>query len=156
MSRSRSDNSQVASSVPFDNEGNDFESDNVQEAIQEVGISASPGFSWGRSGNANNGTWLQNDGVPSNRAGRFVFVNQPELFQIFVSNEDIKTFEVSVFEHDGDSINLTLLDTIVITSARGGTKQSSVAVTQGKQLALQITSGSAKNIVAGVIIKGKN
>ena len=43
--------SPVAASIPFDNSTNGFDSDNVQEAIEETRASASPGFSFGRSGN---------------------------------------------------------------------------------------------------------
>ena len=42
--------SQVAESIPFDNDSNGFASDDVQGAIEElstkVATSASPGFSW--------------------------------------------------------------------------------------------------------------
>ena len=156
MSRGRSDNSQVASSVPFDNNGTDFESEDVQAALEEIGASASPGFSWGRSGNNSSGTWLNNEGVSSNRAGRFVFINNPELAFIFVSSRNVSTYTISIFEHEGNSVNLTLLDTISITSARGGSKVSSVPVTQGRQLALRVTSGSAQDIVAGIVLKGSS
>lgn len=152
----RGSSTQVASSIPFDNTDTEFESDNVQEAIEEIGISASPGFSFGRSGNLSNGTWLLNDGVPSNRTGKFIFLNEPELFQIFVSSENIDTYTITVYEHDGDSINLSVIDTLNVTSARGNSKQTSAILTKGKQIAIRITSGSAKNVVAGLVIKGKN
>ena len=146
--------SQVAESVPFDNDNNDFTSDDVQGAIEEIGASASPGFSFGRSGNASTGSWLLNEGVPSNRAGRYVFTTSPKLVEIFVSSENIDTYTISIYEHEGDEVNLTLLDTLSITAARGGQKISNVAITSGRQLAIRVTAGSARNVVAGLILKG--
>lgn len=145
---------QQAIDTPFDNTGTDFESTNVQDALEEVGVSASPGFSWGRSGNVGANSWLSNEGVPSNTTGRYIFVNDPILFSIFVSNEEISTFTIGVYTHDGAEVNLELKDTLVITSARGGTKITNIPLINGKQLAVRLISGSAKNVVAGVIIKG--
>jgi len=128
----------------------------VQGAIEEIGASASPGFSFGRSGNVSTNAWLNNEGVPSNKAGRYIFIDNPILFQIFVSNENINTFTISIYEHEGNEINLTLLDTLTITADRDGSKETSVAVTAGRQIAIKLTSGSAKNIIAGLILKGTN
>lgn len=144
----------VAQEIPFDNTGTDFESDNVQEALTEIGASASPGFSWGRGGNSSTGTWLNNEGVSSNRSGRIVFINNPELFAIFVNSRTLSTYTIGVYEHEGNEINLTLLDTLSITSARGGSKLTSVNITAGRQLAIRIESGSAQDIVAGVVLRG--
>lgn len=148
--------SPVASSVPFDNSTNDFQAEDVQAALEEIGASASPGFSWGRGGNSSSGTWLNNEGVQSQRTGRFVFINNPTLAFIFVSNRNIATYTIGVYEHEGDSINLTLLDTLSITSARGGFKASTVSVTPGRQLAIRVEAGAAQDMVAGVILKGSS
>lgn len=144
----------VARSVPFDNTDNGFSSTDVQNAIEEIGISASPGFSWGRSGNATSGTWLQNESVPSNKSGRYIAIDNPKIVEIFASNEDISTYTVQIYEHEGNEINLTLIGSLTVTSARGGSAKVNIPITKGRQLALIISSGSVRNIVAGVIIKG--
>lgn len=146
--------SPVASTLPFDNSTNGFNAQDVQAAIEEIGASASPGFSWGRGGNNSTNTWLNNEGVPSNRSGRFIFIANPELAVIFCSNRNISTYTISVYEHEGDEINLTLLDSLSVVAARGAFKTTAIPVTAGRQLAIQITSGSAQDIVAGVILKG--
>lgn len=146
----------VASEIPFDNEGTSFDADNVQAAIEEIGASASPGFSWGRGGTNSSGTWLNNEGVSSNRSGRIVFISNPTLAFIFVNTRTIATYTISIFEHEGDEINLTLLDTLSVTSSRGGFKASIVAVTAGRQLAIQVTAGSGQDMVAGVVLKGSS
>jgi hypothetical protein len=149
---------QVAESVPFDNTTNDFDADNVQQAIEEIGASASPGFSFGR-GSANDGTWLRRVGeIPSNRTGVTVGIQNPEVSQIFVSNENIETYTVGVYEHDGDSINLVQLGTVSVTGARGDSFNVSFPTSQGKQIAVRIETvvGSLQNIGVDIILKGNN
>lgn len=157
MSRGRHDNSQVASSVPFDNEGTDFESDNVQDALTEAGASASPGFNFGRSGNAGTNTWLQVvGGVPSNKAGITVALTNAKIKSVYVANENISTFDITVYEHEGDEVNLTSLGTVSVTSSRSANFNVEYDVTTGKQLAVRVTSGSAKNVNVGLQLSGSN
>ena len=153
--------SQVARSTPFDNTGTEFESDNVQDALEEVGVSASPGFGFGRSGNVSANTWLQRTGgVPSNKTGVTIGIGNPVLTRVDVGNEDVGTFDVGIYEHEGDETNLTLLTTISVTSSRTAsfteTDFGLVTATKGRQLAVRVTSGSAKNIGVDVTLKGTN
>lgn len=145
----------VASSIFFDNDGTDFEATNVQDAIEEIGAAASPGFSWGRSGNSNAGTWLSNETVPSNRSGRTAAFADPRLVRVFSATEDVASYTIEIYEHEGDSVNLTLLTSFSVTSSRTGDSGNiDISVTQGRQLAVQVTSGSCKNIIVGAILKG--
>jgi hypothetical protein len=149
---------QVATQIPFDNDGTDLISEDVQSAIEElddqVGVAASPGFSWGRSGNSSSGTWMLNDSVPSSRTGRTVNLLDPVITAISIANEDISTFDITIYEHDGDSINLTSLGTVSVVAARSYNTFISFPVTPGKQLALAVTAGSARNIVIGLQLSG--
>lgn len=148
----------VAEEIPFDNDTNGFVSEDVQAAIEElddkVGVSASPGFTWGRSGNNSSGTWLLNDGVPSSRTGRTVNLIGPSIVAYSIANENINTFTVGVYEHEGDSINLVLLGTIPVTAARSANGFINFPITQGKQIAVKIESGSPDNIVVGLQLSG--
>ena len=151
--------SPVAGSIPFDNSTNDFVSDNVQSAIEEVqetsSSSSSPGFTWGRSGNLSTGTWLLNDGVPSNKAGRTIVLNNAKIAKIFTATEDLDTYNIGIYSHDGDEINITLIATLVVTASRTGNSGTvSVSVPSGKQLGAKVDSGSAKNLVVGIIMQG--
>jgi len=147
--------SSVARTVPFDNATNGFTAENVQTAIEEIGASASPGFSWGRSGNSASGAWLLNDSVPSNLSGRVVTFASPEIKKIFSATETLDTYTLKVYEHEGNSINLTFLATLTVTASRSGDSGTvSVPVTSGRQLAIQLDTGSAKNIVVGIILAG--
>lgn len=159
MATRRSGSKQTGESTPFNNTGTDLISTETGPAIRElaaaVGASASPGFSFGRSSNVNVNTWLLTTGsVPSNKAGITVALNNPEITQIYIANEDISTFDISIYEHEGDEINLTLLDTVSVVSKRSDTFDLAVSVTSGRQLAARVTSGSAKNVNVGLQLKG--
>jgi hypothetical protein len=150
----------VAEQVPFDNSTNGFTADDVQGAIEEINTdiatSASPGFSFGRASNVNAGTWLQCETVPSNKAGRFVYITNAIVEKIFISNELVATFTVEIYEHEGDEVNLTLIDSKTVTAARGGSFTVNQSVTTGRQLALKLSAGTARNVVAGLELSGTN
>ena len=136
-----------AEDIAFDNVGTGFAADTVQEALTEVGASASPGFSFGRSGNLSSGTWLRRPGnVPSNRAGVTIPIANPIITKISCSNRNIETYEVEIYEHEGNEVNLTLLATISITAARGGVFPVLVSATEGKQLAARLGNTAANNV----------
>lgn len=144
-----------AENIPFDNTGTDFDSTDVQAAIVEAGSSAAPPYNFGRSGNSSAGTWLEiTGGVPSNKAGLRISSGISELVTIYASNENISTYSIKFYEHDGNEINLTLLATLTVNSARGAEASISVSVTPGKQLAAQVDTGSVKNIGVGAFMKG--
>ena len=150
----------VARQVPFDKDNDPdcgFISEDVQSAIEElcerVNTSASPGFTWGNSGNTNSGSWLLNDTVPSNKSGRAIFLTGATLEYVFVRCENSTTVGIGVYEHDGTTF--TLITTVNLTASRSGDFIiGSLALTTGKELAMKIASGSAKNPVVGCIIKG--
>jgi len=157
MSTRRGSSTQVAESTHFDNSTNGFTSSNVQGAIEEIGASASPGFSFGRSGNLGPSiVWLSCESVPSNKAGRYVYIQNAVVVRVFVSNEDISTFTMEVLYHEGNEVNLTSLGTVTITGSRGGEFPVSWTVPTNTQLAVRLISGSAKNIVAGLELKGNS
>lgn len=156
MSR-RDEYNQVAESVPFDNDSNGFSADNVQEAIEEIGASASPGFSFGRNGNVSAGTWLRRPGnVPSNRAGVTIPINNPIIVEVSCSNRNVDTYTIEIYEHEGNSVNLTLLGSVNVIGARGGTFTTNFAATKGKQIAVRLSTGggSVRDLGADIVIKG--
>ena len=156
MSRGRSDNSQVASSVPFDNTGTEFEAEDVQAAIEEIGNTASPPFSFGRSGNNASGTWLTRvGGAPSNRSGVNVPFIDSKVVKISSNSENLDTYDIGIYQHDGDSINLTLIATVSVVASRQESFDVSLPLTTGRQLAVRIVSGSAKNIGVDLTLTGK-
>lgn len=152
---------QVAKTVPFDNSTNGFISDDVQAAIEEVNnkilTNASPGFSFGRSGVCTANTYLQNETVPSNVSGRWVYLNSGFVTDVYITNELTTTYTVDVYHHDGNEVNLTLLGSATVTAAKGAHIPVSWAVPTDKQIAVKIsntTANSPKNVVCGLQLTG--
>lgn len=144
----------VSRSIPFDNSTNGFIATDVQSAIEEILTSASPGFDWTRSGSISSGSVLLNGSVPSNISGRWVYINSATVNEVFISNQDINTFDVNFFYHDGNDIGRTSIGSVSIVAARGGRFTVSWSVPTNKQLGCEISSGSAKNIVVGAELHG--
>jgi hypothetical protein len=151
------DKSPAAEGIPFDNEINGFNADDVQGAIEEVagniGLSASPGFPFGRPSNVNLNTFLYRPGtVPSNKAGITFGLYNGSLQQINVGSEDVSTYEITIWQHDGDFINPIVIAVVNVTASRSESLVKGVDYTEvnapvrGKQFAVQLTGGSAKNL----------
>lgn len=156
MSR-RDEFNQVAKTTPFDNSSNGFASTDVQGAIEELSRSSSPGFTFGRSGTATSGTFLQCETVPSNVSGRWVYVANGTIQHVYVSNELLTTYTIEVLYHDGNSTNLTSVGSVTVTSARGAKFDVNWPIPINKQVAVRVATGSAnfpKNIVCGLEIMG--
>jgi hypothetical protein len=150
-----------AQNIPFDETvTGELIATDIQGAIDElsstVASSASPGFSFGRASNVNSGTWLNCEGVPSNKSGRWVYIDSAVVTRVFVSNEQISTFTISIYYHDGNEVNLTLLGSVNVVSSYGNSFTVSFPVPTDKQLALRVTAGSARNVVAGLELQGTN
>jgi len=146
-----------ASTTVFDNSTNGFVAVNVQDAIEEVSeqvdVSASPGFTWGASGNVSN-SWLVNDTVPSNKAGRIVPVDG-EVTDIFFACELSTSGTITLYKRVGSTFNV--LATLNVSSVRKlHTTVSGASVSIGDELAMKVTSGSFKNPVVGIVIKGSS
>ena len=140
-----------AYTVPFDNSTNGFVSDNVQGAIEEIKEELSnllsPGYSFGKSGNVTNNTWLWREGnIPSDKTGYTLGAANPVLYRINCGSEQNDTYSISVYMHDGSLINLLLITTVSIVNSRRQTFYVSFPLTQNRQIAVRLTSGSAKNL----------
>jgi len=146
-----------AATMMFDSSNNSFESNTVQEAIEEVGAGASPGFSFSRPGDTWWSTWLNKaGGVSSNRAGVTVFIDNPVITKVACSSENESTYDLTVYEHDGDEVNLTELGVVSVTAERTHIFEVNWATTKGKQLAARLTDGSATNLGVDLQLKGNS
>ena len=148
----------VARQIFFDNSGSALLSEDVESAIKEIennaNTSASPGFSFGKSGNVAANAYLQNETVPSNISGRYVYINSPVITRVFIAVQNTSTFDIAVYTHDGDEVNLTLIGTVSVVSSTGGEFTVNWPITTQKQLAMRIMNGSAKNAVGGLELQG--
>lgn len=130
------------------------------EDLLSGGDGASPGFSFGREGSSAAGTWLRRPGnIESNRTGIPIMVTDPVISRIACGTENVSNYDVTIYEHDGNSINLTTLTTVSVTTSDGRFKifDVSVSATEGKQLAVRVTansSGNPTNLGVDIVIKG--
>lgn len=116
------------------------------------GTSASPGFTWSRFGDSMTGTYLLNDGVPSNIAGRKVpFTGQ--LTRIFVTSENDDTFTIDIMRRTAPNTYVTI-QSVSLVAARAQTFTGLTAIaTLDDELAAQISAGNCRNVEIGVIIE---
>jgi len=144
----------IAETIPFDNETNGFIAENVQEAIEEISNSIKSNYLYSRSNILIPNTWLLNGNIPSNVSGTLIYTNNTQIEKIFVSNEIVNNFDISIYSHDGNNTNLVLLGTVNIISSKGQYFPVSWNVAINKQIAVRLTSGMAKNCIVGLALKG--
>lgn len=137
-----------AAAIPTDT-GN-----SVQDELNTLDAVALPGFDFGRSGNAAANSWLLNNAVPSNLVGIPVGMSSAFITEVWVGSENVDTYDIEIYEHEGDEINLTLLTTVNIVALRTATFSVNVAITTGRQMAVRIVNGNAKNPKVYVLVKG--
>ena len=137
--------------------------ENTQEAIEELCgkvedalLTSSPGFTWGDSGSIKN-SYLLNDTVPSNKAGRISPVTG-FITTVFLSNSaDDKTFDVEIRRREPAG-TFTTIATMTVVNARVKIDDTfNVVVSFGDELACYISgagNNSAQSPVVGLIIKG--
>lgn len=109
----------VAESIPFDNSTNGFVNDDVQKAIEEnktlVSVSASPGWSFGRNGNLNQGVFLYRPGsIVSNGTGITIGLVNPILRKVMIGTTTLAAFDIDIVLHDGNYTNPTVAATISV------------------------------------------
>jgi hypothetical protein len=127
----------------------------LREAATATAVSASPGFTWGRSGNISQGSYLQNDTVPSNVSGRIVPVSDGFIKTIFISQELPEAITVTVQRRVGGSL-VDLVSASTLATERVKIVTVDAAVSLGDELAVYISAGSPKNAVVGLVIKGSS
>jgi hypothetical protein len=123
-----------------------------------ISNSASPGFIFGRGGNASSNTWLINNEVPSNITGIPFGLNNGKLLEVWVASENVDTYDIEVYWHLGDEISLTLLTTVNVVAQRqdffGVLDFGLINVPTEVQLGAKITGGSAKNPKVALFVGG--
>jgi hypothetical protein len=130
----------------------------IEEMVEvSVATSASPGFTWGRSGNVSVGAWLLNESVPSNISGRNVFLSSALIKKVFIAQQDPVIVKYNIYHHVGDGLSLTLVGSVTTTAVRTYEVTVNFSVPKDVQLAVKIADdspNSAKNPVVGVLIAG--
>lgn len=123
-------------------------------ALGQASVSASPGFTWGKSGTVPAGSYLTNDGVPSNTAGRLVPIATGAVTTIFVTAEINSTATIEVQRRVGAVF--TTIASLTLVNERKKTVElpSPPAVALNDEIAIHTSGASIKNPVVGLIIRG--
>lgn len=110
---------------------------------------------FGKSGNAAANAFLNRAGnIPSNVSGIPIMVSVGAIKSVSCGQEDIATYDIEIYEHEGDFVNATLLFTLTVTAARSGSAHGlNISVTQDNQLAAK-TLDNVKNVGCTVAMKG--
>ena len=153
---------QVASSVPVDDTNLTDPADNVQEALENVSggvaVSASPGYSYGRSGNVSKGAFLYRPGsVPSNITGIPIGIVDPYISNVSIGNQRAKVIKIDIWEHDGNGRNLSFIGSVTTDGTRTYSATVNFTLITGKQIAISVASdspNSGKNVGVDLQIKG--
>jgi len=127
----------------------------IEELVrQRSGISASPGFTWGRSGNVPDGGYLLHQSVPSNISGIPVPLTSGVITTIFFEQEIATTFDLVIFRKPSMAVvfqrtfTASSFEVYVIPTA------SRPFISSSDRLGMKIVNGSVKNIVAGLLAVG--
>jgi len=111
---------------------------------------------FGRSGNVGNNSFLRRAGnVASNTAGIPVLVGgSAYIISAVCTTRNVDTFNVEIFEHDGNFTNANLILVIPVVSSRVGSLHGlNISVTQDRQLAARM-DGTARNPACSLGMKG--
>jgi len=134
----------------------------IRELADNAAVSASPGFSFGREGNVTVNTWLNRPGgVSSNNSGINFGLLNGSLDVISVGTQNPNTYDVTVYQHDGNGLNLVTIATVSITASRkevfvkdDGDFTETNAPVKNKHFAIRITSGSCRNVGVDLQLSG--
>lgn len=117
------------------------------------GVSASPGFMYGRAGDFQAGTYFQVIAtVPSNVAGNIVPFDGV-ITRAFITNEDVNTFSVQVQRRSGASF-IDIGSPLSLVAVRKLEFASLlISVSNGDEIVCKCASGSGRNGQVGLIIE---
>ena len=111
---------------------------------KDIPGNASAGYEYTRK-NPSEGTWLDSGGIPSNKTGIPFGLANGVLDGVWVGSSTLSEYDISVYWHDGDETNLTLLTTVSIpntdrTKVFDSVALGSIPIPQDVQLATRIVN----------------
>lgn len=135
----------------------------VEEYVKQLtALSGKPSYQWGRASTVTVSTWLDNNAIPSNKTGIPFGLNNGLLSEIWVGNEDLVAYDITLYWHLGNETSLTALTTVSVTAgARTKTFNVSnfgvVSIPKDVQLATRVTAvpgANPKNVSIHATILG--
>lgn len=123
----------------------------------DVVLPASPGFVYGAVNDKFAGFWLTSEGIPSNVVGVPVLFGDGVVIQAAVGTEVESDYEIGIFQHEGQGINLIQIGNFSISN--GGPKRLLINfpiqyTSPNVQLACRLTGGNTTNLKVSLVLKG--
>lgn len=126
-----------------------------------VANSVSPGFTYGRSGNVPAESWYINNEVVSNITGIPFGLQAGKILAVWAGSQLTATYDIEIYEHEGNEVNLTLLATINIVALTSAIIiptdtefNQSADPSQFKQIGCKLVNGSAKFPKVSIFLGG--
>ena len=135
----------------------------IEEIVRQLlAASGKPTYSAGRASANTDGTWLDDQGVPTNKTGIPFGLNNGLITEIWVGNELLREFDIHIYYHLGDEVGLQLLTTVTIpntdrTKTFSAVDIGIVNVPKDVQIAFQVDNavgGSPRNTKVHATITG--
>jgi hypothetical protein len=90
----------------------------IEEYIKQVSASSGkPSYQFGRASTVNVNTWLDSNTIPSNKTGLPFGLKNGLVADIWIGNELLVEYDVSLYYHLGDEIGLNLLTSVTVPAA---------------------------------------
>lgn len=112
---------------------------------------AAPGFVFARQGTLPVNTWLLANGIPSNLTGIHNLFTNSRIGLVSADSSSVSTYQFTLYEHDHSVY--TVLGSFTVTAAHGGSFTTALPLTAGKNLAIQVSSGSADNLAVTLVLE---
>jgi hypothetical protein len=129
---------------------------NIRETIVTEDINSSPPHHFGRQGlvSSDNAAYLLTDkGVPSNINGSVISRTTPKIQSVTISATNATSCVVTIQEHN--KTTFTDIRDVVLNGTSVVYVPPLSALTKGKELAVKMKSGSARDIEVTVIVEGQ-
>ena len=125
----------------------------VRAAAPTPGVSASPGFVYGRAGDFSAGTYFQVLAtVPSNTAGNIVPFDGI-ITRVFITNESINTYSVQIQTRSGAVFTDIGAPLALVAARKIEFPALTIAVSNGDEVVVKCLTGSGRNGQVGLIIE---
>ena len=134
-----------------------------ESTTQATASSGKPSYSFGRAATVVVDTWLDSgNNIPSNETGIPFGLDNGALIELWIGNKNLVAYDLTVYHHLGDEVNLTVLTTVTVP-AGARTKIFKVAdfgivaVPKDVQIAMRVTDipgGNPRSVAAHATIAG--
>ena len=124
----------------------------IEEVNRQIAaVVGKPSYSFGYAALAPALTWLEHTAsVVSNKTGIPFGLSNGRLIELWVGNEVLTQYDISIYYHNGNSAGLTLLKTVTVpntglTKVFNLTDLGTIVVPKNVQIAVQISSVTGPN-----------